>query len=522
MAAGAPPTDPVIADPVIVGVGQVANHDDQRIVHPVELLEAASRAALADAGIRPDQVGAVYATPLSIFTSDDAGRLVGARLGLPTGMRRESGYSGAAPLRLLAEACRSVADGTIAAALVIGGIADASVRRARTLGIDPPAPPTSMWSQGSGGVRDARLRAPSFEGFTAEGAAGAGLPAHFFALIESSLGAGLDPAVHRARLGALLAPFTEAAARRPDVAWFPTVRSAAEIADASVDNRLVAEPYTKRMCSFPTVDLAAAVVVSAGGLAAPSVRARAVRPLALTAAKDPHPPSARPTIHRSGALDRAVAAALARAVAEPADVALFDLYSCFPAAVQMAAAAFGLTDDDPRPRTVTGGLPYFGGPGASYSLHGLVCMVEEIRARPGDLGAVVGLGGMANDFGVAILAGADDGPSAPGRPFGRPFGVGGAVEAVEPLDLGVVDDDPVPLRASVSGRVVGVVDAMTVVHDRDGGPTGAPVVARLPDGARVGARAADASLVAAVTGTTLVGREVRLEASGETVVWSPT
>ena len=37
--------------PVIAGIGQVANKDDERIVHPMELLEAAARMALDDAGI---------------------------------------------------------------------------------------------------------------------------------------------------------------------------------------------------------------------------------------------------------------------------------------------------------------------------------------------------------------------------------------------------------------------------------------------------------------------------------------
>jgi hypothetical protein len=58
------------------------------------------------------------------------------------------------------------------------------------------------------------------------------------------------------------------------------------------------------------------------------------------------------------------------------------------------------------------------------------------------------------------------------------------------------------------------------VHERTG-PTGVPVVVRLPDGARIGARALDMALVEATAGTTLVGREVRLAADGESVTWSP-
>ncbi len=53
------------------------------------------------------------------------------------------------------------------------------------------------------------------------------------------------------------------------------------------------------------------------------------------------------------------------------DIATFDLYSCFPFPVFAICEALGLTGDDPRGLTLTGGLPYFGGPGNSYSLHGI-------------------------------------------------------------------------------------------------------------------------------------------------------
>jgi acetyl-CoA C-acetyltransferase len=247
---------------------------------------------------------------------------------------------------------------------------------------------------------------------------------------------------------------------------------------------MVAEPYTKLMCSFPTVDLAAAVVVTG----AASGGSRPVRPLSIAAAKEPGPPSVRRSIGASVALDRSVERALDLAGVDPDAIARFDLYSCFPAAVQLAVRAFGIGDEDPRPRTVTGGLPYFGGPGASYTIHAVVSMVEELRADPGSIGAVVGVGGMVDDFSVGLYSTAD----APYRA----------------ADLGVVAAGS-GLRPDGAG--VAVVDAMTVLHDRDLGPTEAPVLARFEDGSRIGARIADPDLAAALSGTNLVGREVTIE-----------
>ena len=53
------------------------------------------------------------------------------------------------------------------------------------------------------------------------------------------------------------------------------------------------------------------------------------------------------------------------------DVGAFDLYSCFPSSVEAAQHSFGLTADDDRPITLTGGLPYHGGPGSNYVTHAI-------------------------------------------------------------------------------------------------------------------------------------------------------
>ncbi len=476
---------------VIAGVGQVANKDDERIAHPVDLLVAAANLALADAGISASRLGGVLATPLSTYSTDDASQLVAERLGLSPGLRTVTGYTGAGPQQLMAQACQAIMDGHVDAVLIVGGIADASVRRARRLGIEPPAPPTSRWSQGAGApvLRDVREAAHHrYHARIPEIAAGAGMPSSYFALVESSLSAGMAPAEHRESLGRLLAPFTEIAARRPDLAWFPTPRTAHEIATPSTGNRLIAEPYTKLMCSFPTVDLAAALVITRAAAGS----APAVRPLALVRGKEAGPPSARPVYHRSEMLCRMVQAAQTLSGVDVADVAQFDLYSCFPAAVKVISGALGLSPDDERPRTTTGGLPYFGGPGASYSLHGLACLVEDLRLHPETVGAAVSLGGMMNDFALGFY-GVGDGPC-------------------QILDLGESVETPVPTAVSADGSAV--VDAATVLHDKDHGPVEAPIIARLPDGSRTGARAGDPALAAAIAGgPSLVGRAVELTTS---------
>ncbi len=492
--------------PVIVGAAQVANKDPERLAHPVDLIEDAVRLAVADAGADPlPHVGLVMSSPLSVFSDDDGGAMVAERLGIPPGRSVQTTYSGAGPHKLLAEACRCIASGEVEAALIVGGIADSSVRNARLQGLPDPAKPTSVWSQGSDGAtrEDAEADLKRLERYRAsrpqaEGGAGIAMPVSIFALVESAMAAaaGRTPDEQREALGRLLVPFTETAATRPEVAWFPQARTAEEISGVGPSNRFVSEPYTKLMCSFPTIDLAAAVLVTSEALADRiGVSSARVHPWGIVAAPEPGPPSTWPEMHRSNALAAIAERLLGATRVDPDEIAGFDLYSCFPAAVQLAATAFGVDPfTDPRPLTRTGGLPYFGGPGASYSLHGIVSTVEAVRAAPGTISAVVGVGGSCNDFAAGLLS--VDEPRAEAAWVEAP-------DITEAMAARSVD-------CAEGVESTAVVEASTIFHERDAGPVSAPMIARLPDGRRIGARAGDPELPAELSRTPVVGREVVL------------
>ncbi|MXZ31976.1 MAG: hypothetical protein F4Z20_00840 [Gammaproteobacteria bacterium] len=87
-----------------------------------------------------------------------------------------------------------------------------------------------------------------------------------------------------------------------------------------------------------------------------------------------------------------------------ADMDYIDLYSCFPSAVEIACAELGLAPDDPRGLTVTGGLPFFGGPGNNYSMHAIATMVSLLRARPGSYGLVTANGGLLSKHATGIYS----------------------------------------------------------------------------------------------------------------------
>jgi len=499
--------------PVIVGVGQLANKDEDRLLHPMELVESATRLALEDSGGGLlATLDGIYTTPVSVFSPTSSAEELAVRLGVRPVTLVESRYTGSAPQEMMAAACGEIAGGRIRSAVVAGGIADASIRRARERGVAPPAPPTSAWSQGSQRPGELALtrqpRFGSFDGPPGERAAGLSIPVGHFAMIESALAAaaGRDTTQQTAWLGRLMAPFTEVAARHPSLAWFPAARRPAALSSVGPDNRMVAQPYPKLMTSFPTVDLAAALVVTSEEEAdrAGIPASQRVYPWAAASCQEPNFPSERPDVGRTPALTAAVQRAAAAAGIDPRNVDLVDLYSCFPAAVQLGAVAIGL-DPLARELTVTGGLPYFGGPGASYVTHALVTMVQALRGRPGATGLVAGVGGLATHFAAGLYS------------FDPPA-VGWTNDLCED-----VTDSLREQRVALDLTAVGTaqVEAMTVLHDRERGPLEAPVFARFADGRRTAARVAYPALAAELDGVSLVGRAVRIEVSGDQPTYVP-
>jgi acetyl-CoA C-acetyltransferase len=124
-------------------------------------------------------------------------------------------------------------------------------------------------------------------------------------------------------------------------------------------------------------------------------------------------PMERLDLSASPAAVMAARRALESAQSNLDDIDLFDFYSCFPIAVFNVRDGLGIASDDPRPLTVTGGLPFFGGAGNNYSMHAIAAMVQRLRARPGAKGLVAANGGFLSKYSVGIYSAAP----APWRGF---------------------------------------------------------------------------------------------------------
>lgn len=457
--------------PILVGAGQVTQRDvsPERSLGPLELMVAAARLAAADARAGEQilrAVDSVAVVNIIAWHYGNAPRLLAEQLGAHPHEEIYTTMGGNTPQSLVNQTAAKIAAGQVRLALLAGAEAVYSYRRARRAGITLP------WITGGEGsptsVGDARPGTSDHEvahGFQA--------PVQIYPLFENALraAAGLGLDAHREHLGALCSRFSHIAVANP-YAWFRTARSAEEIATPTAANRLIGFPYTKYMNAVMDVDQSAAVLMTsaahAHALGIP--RERWVYLWGSGEGTDRWLVSERRDYFTSPALRTAGERALAAAGLGVDRVRYFDLYSCFPAAVQLAASMLGIAADDERPLTVTGGLPYAGGPGSNYSMHAIATMMDRLRADPASLGLVTALGWYVTKHAVGIYSAAA--PAAPWR-GAEPYDDAPVPRAVETVPTLAHD-------AAGSARI----ETYTVMHDRDGAPVCGLVIGRLDDDGR--------------------------------------
>ena len=479
--------------PVVIASGQALER--QELVTPVDLMVRACESALAGAPRLRDRIDRLTVVDVMTKVGPAPATELAGRLGLGAGVAREvTTVGGNTPQWLVSRAASAIAAGELSVTLIAGAEAIRSSRARRSQGLPrdegvPDLVPDAC-------VGDDR---PGFG--PAEMAVSLLAPVHVYPLFENVLASreGRDADAQRAAIGRLMAPFTEVAAANP-YAWFPEVRSADEIATPSPDNRIVCEPYTKRMTAFLGSDQSAALIVcSLAEARRAGVADRAVFVWAGAEAVDVRFVASRPDPGRSPAI-RAAGSALFDAATVAAgrtlgvdDLARTDLYSCFPSAVQMAAEALGIALDDARGLTVTGGLPYFGGPGNNYTTHGIATLCDLLRDGDGGtrLGLATGLGWFVTKHALGLY-----GSTPPPAGFRR----GDTAAAQAAIDASAVD-----VAEGLDAPEAATVVTATVWRDNDGTAAGAPVVARLADGRHLALAPADEEVVAAMGATDMPG-----------------
>ena len=483
--------------PVVVGASEVVHRAGEGFApsSATAILLEAAHAALADSG-RAEGLGPLVGevlVPHGTWPDADPGRAVAAAIGAP-GAASVLSELGLLQSSLLLRACTGVAEGRLQAALVVGGEARWSKVAAAKGGAPVPPPPA-----GADGAPDEVLAPHARVISRMEVDRNLTTMAHHFAIVESAIRHHHRRSVeeHRAALAELWGSFAAIAVDAP-AAWDHRGLQGDEITQVAPSNRLLAAPYTKWLVTQMNVDQAAALVVTsvevATRLGVP--RDRWVFPLALAESSLVVTLPERPELHRWPACGAAGDAALAAAGIERDEVGPVDLYSCFPAAVQVQAAELGLED---RPLTVTGGMTFGGGPFNNYVLQGMAGMVRVLRAaEPGTIGLTSAMSGPFTKSGVALWS-TDD----PRTPFAA-IDVTAAADALTPRR---------PADPDLVGPATVVGHTVAASHNEQA--LTAIVLAESDAGARTVAQSTDPALAADLLDLDAVGMTVTLTAPGE-------
>ncbi len=483
--------------PVVIGVGQITMRDQSwpEIASPMELMAEATTRAEADTG------GGIlrhvdHLTVVNIFSWDygDAPALLADGLGLdPRTDRRYLEVGGNTPQRAVNEVSARLAAGELEMAVVVGAEAVAGRRLAKKSGhlVD--------WGRHPGSLPPPDERDPCHP---MEDDRQIALPIVSYPLWEPALrtAAGRTPEQQTEFIGGLMARFTEVAARNPN-AWFPERATAEELMTVSGGNRMVSSPYPKRVNAIMAVDQGAALILTTAGRARELGIAddRWVFVLGGGDCYDIWYLTERTTYARSPGMRKVAEQTWASSGLGIDDIAHVDLYSCFPSAVQLAMEAYGIAADDPRPMTVTGGLPYAGGPGNNYTTQSIATMAETLRADPGQVGLCTGLGWHVTKHSAGLYSSAP-----PTRPY----------EPIDPApDQAEIDAAPHPkIEPQPSGNAT--IEGYSVWYGREGAPEMVRCLARLDPDRRSVVANDDPDTAEAMAEGEWHGRMIELEPGG--------
>lgn len=491
--------------PILVGVAQMVQREatPEEALGPVDMMVRCAREAAEDAGLTHaafDGIDALGMVDVLGGQYKNVSGLFCERLGIRPEDVHCPPAGGNTPQYLVNRAAARIASGESGMAIVTGAEALATLAKA-TAARKPPA-----WAERDGVV--AATKTPEFVG-TGKWEMPYGFlpPASVYPHFETALRAHYGHTVegHQRQLGELFSRFSQVAAANPN-AWFRKARTAEEIATDTPDNRYVGYPYTKYMNAHIRVDQGAALmmmsVAKAKQLGVPE--AKWVYLHGCGDANDHWYVTHRANLYSSPAIAAIGRAALAMAGIGIGEVAHIDLYSCFPSAVQIGRDALGIAADDARPLTVTGGLPYHGGPANNYVSHSIASMVLKLRADAGSFGLCTALGWYITKHAIGIYS---------TRPVEKEW------RRTEPATTQAEVDALPSVEVEMQPSGAGTVESYTVIHGREKAEK-AVVVGRLENGKRFLAHTADdADVWRTMMREDIVGRTGKVGMKGATAVF---
>ena len=385
--------------PVVIGISSIQQKGSfEQLDEALILMEKATQKAIVDSTNSKitDYIDQIQ-IPKGYWKYRDPGKWISERNNIQSAVTSVTKI-GVLQQNLINSACHDIAQGKIRASLIVGG--EARYKKILALKENKEFIETKLNINPDFYVKAAD------ELQTKEEKDELGLMAvGYYAILETAYRKknGLSLQEHKDKISNMYAEFSKVAANNPD-GWIDSMKSAKDIKQVSKENPLQALPYNKLHCSSWNVNQASAMILCSEDLAdkLDIPRNKRVYPLVSSETNHMIAPIQRPKLSESTGLD--LAASFIKNICDEHKIQpnIYDLYSCFPVAVQMFADSLNLGSEDVK--TVTGGMPFAGGPLNNYMIHSTVKMISEIRNNHSNIGLVTCVSGMMTKQAFALWA----------------------------------------------------------------------------------------------------------------------
>jgi len=375
---------------VVIGVSAIQQKGDfENLDEALFLMDQAVKEALSDSGNKSikDHIDEIR-IPKGFWRYRDPGKWIAKNNDFKRIPTTYVTKIGVLQQNLINEACLKIENGEINASIILGG--EARYKQLRSV-IEKKEYFETKLDENPDFYIKAKEDLYGDEELEELGAMAVG----YYATMETALRKNDNENIeeHQNNIASMYEEFSKVASNNED-AWLDHPYSKKEILETSKKNKMLAYPYNKLHCTSWNVNQSAALIICSEELANKLEIDNKKRVYPISSSENNHMIAIqqRPKLYES--LGMIYAAKSINRMMEQLDIRLdaYDLYSCFPAAVKMFSKSLELGSESPK--TITGSMPYAGGPLNSFVIHSTVKMIQKIRALEARHGLVTGVSGM--------------------------------------------------------------------------------------------------------------------------------
>ena len=383
--------------PVVIGVSSITqkgNYED--LDEALILMDIATKNAIKDCG--NDDIKK-YINEISIpkgyWKYRDPGKWVAKNNNIEN-IKTSITKIGVLQQNLINKAAIKIQDGSINASLIIGG--ESRYKRVIASKLGKKYIETELNIN-----PDQYIKAESELRLNAEEEALGEMAVGYYSILESAYRASKKYSIedHRKNIANLYEKFSKIAVNNKN-SWVSVPLSNKDILETSDTNPKQSFPYNKLHCTSWNVNQSSALIICSEDIADKLniAHSKRVYPLASSESNSMIPTLLRRKLIDPLGLKLAAKYILNFCKTHNIKHNTYDLYSCFPIAVQMFADSLELKNQ--QDLSVTGGMAYAGGPLNHYVLTSTVKMIEEIRNDISKVGIITGVSGMMTKQSFAL------------------------------------------------------------------------------------------------------------------------